>query len=101
MAVGVTLVKVVGDARAVKVALQVGVHVVHRHVAHLHALAVGLEGGGELISPLLGVVKEYTGGFDDVVTVDDLVGGAAPLLVIVQVVDVDARPHGRALHGMT
>ena len=58
VAVGMTLVKVVGDARAVKVTCQVGIHIVQRHVAHFHALAVGLEGLGDALLPLGGMVEK-------------------------------------------
>ena len=59
VAIGMTLVKVVGDARAVEVPRQVGIHVVERHVAHLHTLAVGLEGIGDAFSPFGGMIEEH------------------------------------------
>ena len=101
VAVGMALVTIIGNACAVKVALQIGIHVVHRHVAHLHALAVGLEGGRQLVTPLGGVLEKHACAFHHAAAVDDLHRGTAPLLVVVQFLDVDAGTHSRALHSMT
>ena len=101
VAVDVPFVKKVGDARAVEVSREIGVHIVHRHVAHFHALAVGLEGGGNLFFPLGCMVEKYLRGLHHAAAVDYFHGCAAPLLVVVHVLDVEACRDGIALNSMT